>query len=154
MAPQLGAVANQAVPANNAGTPASPKLAKAAREFEAILLQGWLEKMNQSFAGLEKSQDPAHDTLSSLGTQAIAGALAARGGIGIGNMILHQLQARSSATDTSREPQPGIGAQPGSANGPGIAKSGFQTDRGKTLKVSHELPITKLQGNTWDEVPR
>ncbi len=150
---QLGAVANQAVAANNAGAPPSPKLAKAAREFEAILLQGWMEKMNQSFAGLEKSQDPAHDTLSSLGTQAIAGALAARGGIGIGNMILHQLQAKSSAADTAGE-QVGVGIAPGSANGPGIAAGGLQTNRVKTLKVSHQLPITELQGNTWDEVPR
>lgn len=151
---QLGAVANQAVAANNAGAPPLPKLAKAAREFEAILLQGWLEKMNQSFAGLEKSQDPAHDTLSSLGTQAIAGALAARGGIGIGNMILHQLQAKSSATESTGKPQASLGADPASANGPGIANSGLQTNRGKTLKVSHQLPITELQGNTWDEVPR
>lgn len=123
MAAQLGAVANQAVPANNAGAPASPKLAKAAREFEAILLQGWLEKMNQSFAGLEKSQDPAHDTLSSLGTQAIAGALAARGGIGIGNMILHQLQARNAAAGTTGGAQPSVGPDPASAYGAGIAGS-------------------------------
>ncbi len=72
--------------------PAPNKLAKAAQEFEAILLTGWLEKMNESFVGSQESQDPAHDTVSSLGTQAIASALAARGGIGIAGMLLRQLQ--------------------------------------------------------------
>jgi len=124
VAVQLKAIANPAAPADKPGVPTSPKLAKAAREFEAILLQGWLEKMNQSFAGLEKSQDPAHDTLSSLGTQAIAGALAARGGIGIADMILHQLQARTPAADTTGEPQPSTGAADFAyANSTGIAGS-------------------------------
>ncbi len=70
------------------------KLAKAAREFESILLQNWLEKMNHSFAGSEQSQDAAHDTISSLGTQAISTALAARGGIGIAGMLLRQLEPK------------------------------------------------------------
>lgn len=70
------------------------KLAKAAREFESILLQNWLEKMNHSFAGSEESQDAAHDTVTSLGTQAISTALAARGGIGIASMLLRQLESK------------------------------------------------------------
>ena len=74
---------------NSAG---SPKLERSARVFEAILLQSWLEKMNQSFIGSPDSQDAAHETVSSLGTQAIAAALAARGGIGIAHMLLRQLQ--------------------------------------------------------------
>ena len=87
-------------PAENGGaavapaTHASSKLKKSAQEFEAILLQSWLEKMNQSFVGASESQDAAHDTVSSLGTQAIAGALAARGGIGIANMLQRQLQPK------------------------------------------------------------
>jgi Rod binding domain-containing protein len=70
------------------------RLRKSAQEFEAILLQSWLEKMNHSFVGSSDSQDAAHDTLSSLGTQAIATALAARGGIGIARMLLRQLQPK------------------------------------------------------------
>ena len=99
------------MPANStvAVNPSSPrapqppnKLAKAAQEFESILLASWLEKMNQSFVGSEESQDPAHDTVSSLGTQAIASALAARGGIGIAGMLLRQLQpAQPAATDAN-----------------------------------------------------
>src|SRR5208337_3369884 len=88
-------------PAENAagaslGTQTSSKLKKSAQEFESILLQSWLEKMNQSFAGASESQDAAHDTVSSLGTQAIASALAARGGIGIAAMLLRQLQPSGS----------------------------------------------------------
>ncbi len=79
---------------DNPAAAASPKLVKAARDFEALLLESWLEKMNQSFVGESASLDPAHDTLSSLGSQAIASALAARGGIGIANMVLRQLQRR------------------------------------------------------------
>ena len=101
---QLNPVPPSAAPADSESAAVSPKLAKSAREFEAILLQSWLEKMNQSFAGLEESQDPAHDTLSSLGTQAIAGALAARGGIGIAGMILRQLQAHPAALDAPHNP--------------------------------------------------
>jgi Rod binding domain-containing protein len=74
----------QAVPSD------SSKLSKAAREFESILLASWLEKMQQSFGGAE-NQDPAHDTISGLGTQAIATALAERGGIGIARMLIKQL---------------------------------------------------------------
>ncbi len=83
--------ASHVQPADGAAAAPSPKLVKAAHEFEAILLQSWMEKMNKSFLGTEESQDPAHDTVSSLGTQAIATALSARGGIGIANMILRQL---------------------------------------------------------------
>jgi len=72
----------------------SSQLKKSAQEFESILLESWLEKMNQSFVGSSESQDPAHDTVSSLGTQAIASALAARGGIGIAAMLLRQLQPK------------------------------------------------------------
>lgn len=75
------------------GAAASPKLAKAAREFEAILLQSWLEKMNKSMPGEGESQDAAHDTISSLGAQAVASALSERGGIGIAAMLVQRLEA-------------------------------------------------------------
>jgi Rod binding domain-containing protein len=74
------------------GTGASPKLVKAAREFEAILLQNWLEKMNKTMAGDTESQDAAHDTISSMGAEAVAAALSERGGIGIASMLERRLQ--------------------------------------------------------------
>ena len=85
------------------GTQPSPRLKKSAQEFESILLQSWLEKMNQSFVGSSESQDAAHDTVSSLGTQAIASALAARGGIGIANMLLRQLQPKGDVQVQDRD---------------------------------------------------
>ena len=85
---QIGEVQAQA-------TATSPsKLVKSAREFETILLQGWLEKMNHSFVGESNDSDAAHDTISSLGTQAIAFALAERGGIGIASMLIQQFHAQ------------------------------------------------------------
>lgn len=72
----------------SAGAAPSHKLVKAAQDFEAILLSSWLEKLQKSFAGTDDGSDPAHDTLASLGTQAIAAALAARGGIGVAKLIL------------------------------------------------------------------
>ncbi len=94
-------------------TQPSSKLKKAAQEFESILLQSWLEKMNQSFVGASESQDAAHDTVSSLGTQAIASALAARGGIGIARMLLRQLQpadrsVRNPQQENSAAPKTGL----------------------------------------------
>lgn len=88
----------------------SSKLKKSAQEFESILLQSWLEKINQSFVGSSENQDAAHDTISSLGTQAIATALAARGGIGIAAMLLRRLQPGEGA---ARNPEADISATPG-----------------------------------------
>ncbi len=107
--------------ANSAAAP-SPKLVKAAHEFESILLQSWMEKMNKSFLGTEESQDPAHDTVSSLGTQAIATALSARGGIGIASMILRQLQRQAqSAPDKQdkdgEQPPPNVVVNPNGGAG-------------------------------------
>ena len=100
-----------AAPASSNATP-SPKLVKAAHEFEAILLQSWLEKMNQSFVGEGGSLDPGHDTMSSLGTQAIAQAMSARGGIGIASVILRQLQRHAepeASANTAVNPAKGAG---------------------------------------------
>lgn len=90
-----------------AGAP-SPKLKKAAQEFEAILLTQWLEKMQQSFSDSEQSGDPAHETLSSFGTQAVATALSERGGIGIARMLLRQLKTTAGNTGLPSQPVPTI----------------------------------------------
>ena len=116
-----------------ASTATSPKLVKAAHEFEAMLLQSWLEKMNKSFAGESGSLDPAHDTVSSLGTQAVAQALAARGGIGIANMILRQLRQAAQPTQRAGEVQANVPVNqvvPGADN-----KSGQIEDSAANIKV-------------------
>lgn len=107
--------------------PVPNKLAKAAQEFEAILLTSWLEKMNQSFVGSQESRDPAHDTVSSLGTQAIASALAARGGIGIAGMLLRQLQRAGPADAKAKRPLV-VERDPPAAGKPRAGKQNPQED--------------------------
>jgi Rod binding domain-containing protein len=94
---------NKIQPTEDPAATAPPKLVKAAHQFEALLLQNLLEKMNQGLWGDSQSLDPAHDTVKSLGTQAIATALAARGGIGIANMILRQLQGKAQTGANSEQ---------------------------------------------------
>lgn len=97
----MTSVASIAQPANAPASAApSPKLVKAAQDFEAILLSTWLEKLQQSYAGPDDGTDPAHGTLASMGTEAIASALAARGGIGIAKMLLQHM-ARSEGDSAS-----------------------------------------------------
>jgi Rod binding domain-containing protein len=61
---------------------------KAAREFEAQLIGSLLESMEKTFAALPgDSGMTGADDYSYLGTQALAGAMAERGGFGIAAMI-------------------------------------------------------------------
>jgi len=71
--------------------PGSPlqKLGKAAQEFEGILLSSWLEEAQKSSLDPDGAgQDAGSETLRSLGNQAVAQALAQRGGVGIAQMIV------------------------------------------------------------------
>jgi Rod binding domain-containing protein len=66
------------------------KLTKAAQEFEGVLLTALLEEFQKSSLDpSDASQGAGSETLRSLGTQAVAQALAARGGLGIARMIVH-----------------------------------------------------------------
>jgi Rod binding domain-containing protein len=68
---------------------------KAAREFEAQLIGSVLEKMEQTFATVPGGEGVAgEDELSSLGSQALATAMAAGGGFGIAHLIAAHLEAR------------------------------------------------------------
>ena len=86
--------------ASRSPTPA-PKLVKATQQFEAILLSSWLEKLEESYAGTGDDTDPAHGTLASMGAEAMASALAARGGIGISKMLLQQLAKSGGGGESS-----------------------------------------------------
>jgi len=77
------------------------KLRKAAQEFEAILISSWWEQMRTSFPGsLEADEQPGTDTLTSLGLQAMSGALASKGGLGISQMLVRQLEPSLSRSDS------------------------------------------------------
>jgi peptidoglycan hydrolase FlgJ len=74
-------------------TPAHKKLVKAAQEFEGILISQLLGTLEGGMSSLGGDSSMAgSDTLNSLATQVLAGSLARRGGLGIGQIIIHQLE--------------------------------------------------------------
>jgi len=73
-----------------AATPASTKAQKAAQDFESVLLASLLESLQKTFAGSSEDSLVGGSSYAQMGTQALAGAMSAQGGIGIAKMILHQ----------------------------------------------------------------
>lgn len=73
------------------------KLRKHAQEFESILLGNWLERVEQTYAAApDEDSDAASGTLSGLGTQALARALAQNNALGVARMLSNSLSASSS----------------------------------------------------------
>ena len=75
-------------------SPEDRKLRKAATQFESLLLSTLWKSMKSSFASDDDSTDPAHDTLDQMGIDAMTGAVAKAGGVGIGRLILKHLEPR------------------------------------------------------------
>jgi Rod binding domain-containing protein len=70
------------------------KTAKAAGQFEALLLTSLLESMEKTFAAVPGEETVVgSDDYNYLGCRALAEALAARGGFGIGAVIARHLPA-------------------------------------------------------------
>ena len=79
--------------ASSPETPAHRKLRKAAQDFEAILISQLLGDFKTGFSSLTGDAPLAgSDTLNSLALQAMSSALASRGGLGIGQMLVRQLE--------------------------------------------------------------
>jgi Rod binding domain-containing protein len=79
-------------------TPASlvpPKNEKAAREFESQLLGSLLESLQKTFAHVPGGEQTftGQDNYDYLSNQALATALAHKGGFGIADMILKHLES-------------------------------------------------------------
>jgi Rod binding domain-containing protein len=73
----------------------SPKLVKAARQFEALLLETLVGPMERSFSTLPgESNQAGSDSYKSLGVQTLSEGLTASGGVGIAAMILRSLMKR------------------------------------------------------------
>jgi hypothetical protein len=71
---------------------ASGRGAKAAREFEGQLIESLLKDLEKTFATLPgKNSMPGADDYNYLGIEALAQALAAKGGFGIAAMITRDL---------------------------------------------------------------
>ena len=80
------------------------KLRKAAAEFESILLSSFWKSMRESFASPEDdSLDPAHETLEDWGIQAMTDAVGKAGGLGIGKLILKDLEPQLAANLEAKE---------------------------------------------------
>ena len=87
------------------GNATDAKIAKGAKDFEAMLLSSWLQQAEQSFAtipGAEDDDDAAgRDQMMSFGTEALAQAMANSGGIGIAKMIadaMHRTADKAEVT--------------------------------------------------------
>jgi Rod binding domain-containing protein len=74
-------------------TPAHRKLRKVAQEFEGILISQLCDQFQMGFSSLSGETPMAgSETLNSLAVQALSTALASRGGLGIGQMLVRQLE--------------------------------------------------------------
>jgi Rod binding domain-containing protein len=68
------------------------RISKAARDFETILLRSLLEPMQKSFSKICSDGDQAgQGDYQYMGSEALASALAASGGLGISQLITQQL---------------------------------------------------------------
>jgi flagellar protein FlgJ len=85
--------------------PKQAKLVDAAQQFEATMLQELLKPMQRgqdSWGGEVKSEDSASDTISSLGTEAIAKTIAKGGGFGIAKQIVSKVTLEHQRTSEKR----------------------------------------------------
>ncbi len=74
-------------------TPGHKKLRKAAQDFESILISQLWGDFKSGLSSLTGDAPLAgSDTLNSLAIQTLSSALASRGGLGIGRMLVHQLE--------------------------------------------------------------
>jgi len=76
--------------------PIDPKIRRAAQEFEAVLLGTWLSEIQESFSSAPGEESAGAENYRSLGIEAVAGALAASGGIGIARMVCRQLESSNA----------------------------------------------------------
>ncbi|HUK25276.1 MAG TPA: rod-binding protein [Terriglobales bacterium] len=114
------------------------KLEHAARSFEAILLDRWLEQAEQSFAKVPGEDpdnsndnpdgDPGAGQFRSLGIQTLAEQIANHGGIGIASMIIRQMEAHHSVGSAQPTDSTPVTPESTKVSSPG----------GKKIKVSQE----------------
>ncbi len=80
------------------------KLDHAAQAFEGILIGTLWKSMQKDPLFSSNDADPGAGTMSSLGLQAVASAIAARGGLGLAKMIEQQLSPDLGGTRTGTNP--------------------------------------------------
>ncbi|MBZ5657313.1 MAG: hypothetical protein LAO56_18760 [Acidobacteriia bacterium] len=67
---------------------------RAARDFEAILLTSLMDSLQKTVSGVAEDPTPGASDYRLMGTQALASAIAAQGGIGIARLIQGHLQTQ------------------------------------------------------------
>jgi Rod binding domain-containing protein len=99
MIPSLVAPSTPAAAQPAMSGPQLDKLRKGAREFESMMVEQIWKGMKT-----ETADSGSDQTLSDMGSHALAAGIAARGGFGIAKMILHQLapSAESSAASGTK----------------------------------------------------
>lgn len=81
------------------------KVVRAAQDFEAVLLGEMLQSLEKSLSAVPgESSDAGADDYHYLGTQALAAALAERGGLGIAQMIVRNLLQSENGTPAAKSP--------------------------------------------------
>ncbi len=95
---------NAASPLTGPFVPSTPaaeharKITKAAHDFEAVLLNTLLGPLERTFASLPGGEtDAESDNYQSLGMQALSSSLAAKGALGITDMIVQSLSKQGQA---------------------------------------------------------
>jgi len=79
------------------------KLTRAAHQFEAVLLNSVFGALENSFSSLGKEKtESASDRYHFLGMQALASNVAAHGGLGIGDFIIHNMMNSSVQHSSSQ----------------------------------------------------
>jgi len=96
---------------SGAASPKDGQIEKGAREFESMLLTTWLQQAQQSMATVPGAEDDEEmsgkEQMMSLGTQALASAMTASGGLGIASMIakaMHRAADKAEAKELQNEP--------------------------------------------------
>lgn len=88
----VGSKAKTSLQPKPTDSPEEQKLKKSAGDFESILLASMWKSMQHSFAADDDSTDPAHGTLEDWGIEIMSSAVGKEGALGIGNLILKQLE--------------------------------------------------------------
>jgi Rod binding domain-containing protein len=91
---QVGSVEATGTSSMDARTKA--KLADAAQQFEGMMMQELLKPMQagqDGWGGEDQNDDAASDTVSNMGTEAVADAIAKGGGMGIAKQVIRQVTA-------------------------------------------------------------
>ncbi|MGA3092984.1 MAG: hypothetical protein ABSD75_30690 [Terriglobales bacterium] len=86
-------------PLATSGVPDAKAVAKnqkAARDFEAMLLTPVFDALQKTFAGDSEDKTVGASDYRQMGSQALAQAIAARGGIGIAKLVFGHLQESHS----------------------------------------------------------